>query len=48
MTATETEPVTTGDVVRATRRMQSPWSQGSIDRPIFLSWRRRRLQASYS
>ena len=40
--------LTTGDVVRATRRMQSPWSQGSIDRPIFLSWRRRRLQASYS
>ncbi|HTU10696.1 MAG TPA: caspase family protein [Allosphingosinicella sp.] len=39
--------LTTGDVVRATRRMQSPWSQGSIDRPIYLSWRRRRLQASY-
>ena len=31
--------LTTGDVVRATRRMQSPWSQGSIDRPIFLSGR---------
>jgi uncharacterized caspase-like protein len=40
--------LTTGDVVRATRRMQSPWSQGSIDRPIFLSWRRRRLQRAYS
>ena len=40
--------LTTGDVVRATRRMQSPWSQGSIDRPIYLSWRRRRLQESYS
>ena len=40
--------LTTGDVVRATRRMQSPWSQGSIDRPIYLSWRRRRLQANYS
>jgi len=38
--------LTTGDVLRATRRVQSPWSQGSIDRPIFLSggggWRRRR------
>ncbi|HEV2818724.1 MAG TPA: caspase family protein [Allosphingosinicella sp.] len=35
--------LTTGDVIRATRRVQSPWSQGSIDRPIFLSgWRRRR------
>ena len=40
--------LTTGDVVRATRRIQSPWSQGSIDRPIFLSWRRRRLQRAYS
>jgi len=40
--------LTTGDVVRATRRMQSPWSQGSIDRPIFLSGRRRRAQAAYS
>ena len=39
--------LTTGDVVRATRRMQSPWSQGSIDRPIFLSGRRRREQASF-
>jgi uncharacterized caspase-like protein len=39
--------LTTGDVVRATRRMQSPWSQGSIDRPIFLSGRRRRAQAAY-
>lgn len=39
--------LTTGDVVRATRRMQSPWSQGSIDRPIFLYGPRRRLQASY-
>lgn len=39
--------LTTGDVVRATRRMQSPWSQGSIDRPIFLSWRQRRRQAAY-
>ena len=36
--------LTTGDVVRATRRMQSPWSQGSIDRPIFLSGRGRRVQ----
>lgn len=40
--------LTTGDVVRATRRMQSPWSQGSIDRPIYLSWQRRRLQGAYS
>lgn len=38
--------MTTGDVVRATRRIQYPWSQGSIDRPIFLSGRRRREQAS--
>jgi uncharacterized caspase-like protein len=38
--------MTTGDVVRATRRVQYPWSQGSIDRPIFLSGRRRREQAS--
>lgn len=39
--------LTTGDVIRATRRMQSPWSQGSIDRPIFLSGRRRREQAAF-
>lgn len=39
--------LTTGDVLRATRREQSPWSQGSIDRPIFLSGRRRRQQARY-
>jgi uncharacterized caspase-like protein len=39
--------LTTGDVVRATRRMQSPWSQGSIDRPIFLSGRGRRVQTPY-
>jgi uncharacterized caspase-like protein len=39
--------LTTGDVIRATRRVQSPWSQGSIDRPIFLSGRRRREQASF-
>jgi uncharacterized caspase-like protein len=37
----------TGDVLRATRRVQSPWSQGSIDRPIFLSGRRRREQAAF-
>lgn len=36
--------LTTGDVIRATRRVQSPWSQGSIDRPIFLSGPRRRQQ----
>lgn len=36
--------LTTGDVLRATRRAQSPWSQGSIGRPIFLSGRRRRTQ----
>jgi len=39
--------LTTGDVIRGTRRMQSPWSQGSIGRPIYLSGRRRRLQAAY-
>jgi uncharacterized caspase-like protein len=39
--------LTTGDVVRATHRVQSPWSQGSIDRPIYLSGERRRRQASY-
>lgn len=39
--------LTTGDVLRATRRQQSPWSQGSIDRPIFLSGRRRREQPRY-
>ena len=39
--------LTTGDVIRATRRVQSPWSQGSIDRPIFLSGQRRRRQAAY-
>ena len=38
--------LTTGDVIRATRRAQFPWSQGSIDRPIFLSGRRRRQQTS--
>jgi uncharacterized caspase-like protein len=38
---------TTGDVLRATRRVQSPWSQGSIDRPIFLSGRGRRQQAAF-
>jgi len=36
--------LTTGDVLRATRGAQSPWSQGSIDRPIFLSGHRRREQ----
>lgn len=36
--------LTTGDVLRATRGAQSPWSQGSIDRPIFLSGRRRMEQ----
>jgi uncharacterized caspase-like protein len=39
--------LTTGDVIRATRRVQSPWSQGSIDRPIFLSGWRRRRQGSF-
>lgn len=39
--------LTTGEVIRATRRVQFPWSQGSIDRPIFLSGRRRRQQASF-
>lgn len=39
--------LTTGDVLRATRRVQSPWSQGSIDRPIFLSGRGRRQQAAF-
>ena len=38
--------LTTGDVIRATRRIQSPWAQGSIDRPIFLSGRRRRIQGA--
>jgi uncharacterized caspase-like protein len=40
--------LTTGEVLRATRRRQSPWSQGSIDRPIFLSGPRRRLQSRLS
>ena len=40
--------MTTGDVLRSTRRRQAPWSQGSIDRPIFLSGPRRRLQSSLS
>lgn len=40
--------LTTGEVLRATRRRQSPWSQGSIDRPIYLSGPRRRLQSSLS
>lgn len=39
--------LTTGDVIRATHRLQSPWSQGSIDRPIFLSGPRRRSRASF-
>lgn len=39
--------LTTGDVIRATRRVQSPWSQGSIDRPIYLSGRGRRRQAAF-
>jgi uncharacterized caspase-like protein len=39
--------LTTGDVLRATRRVQSPWSQSSIDRPIFLSGRGRRQQAAF-
>lgn len=29
--------MTTGDVIQATDGQQSPWSQGSIDRPIFLA-----------
>ena len=29
--------LTTGDVIEATGGIQSPWSQGSIDRPIFLA-----------
>jgi uncharacterized caspase-like protein len=37
--------LTTGEVLRATRRRQAPWSQGSIDRPIYLSGPRRRLQS---
>ena len=40
--------LTTGEVLRATRRCQAPWSQGSIDRPIYLSGPRRRLQSSLS
>lgn len=40
--------LTTGEVLRATRRRQSPWSQGSIDRPIYLSGPRRRLQSRLS
>lgn len=40
--------LTTGEVLRATRRRQAPWSQGSIDRPIYLSGLRRRLQSSLS
>jgi uncharacterized caspase-like protein len=39
--------MTTGDVIRATRGAQAPWSQGSIDRPIFLSGHRRREQGSF-
>ena len=39
--------MTTGDVLRATRGQQSPWSQGSIDRPIFLSGHRRREQRNF-
>jgi uncharacterized caspase-like protein len=39
--------LTTGDVIRATHRLQSPWSQGSIDRPIFLSGPRRRRQGGF-
>lgn len=35
----------TGDVRAATRSRQSPWSQGSVDRPIFLSPRKRRSKA---
>lgn len=38
--------LTTGDVRAATRRRQSPWSQGSVDRPIFLSPRRRRTTSA--
>jgi uncharacterized caspase-like protein len=34
--------LTTGDVLAATKRRQSPWSQGSVDRPIFLAARRTR------
>jgi uncharacterized caspase-like protein len=40
--------LTTGEVLRATRRRQAPWSQGSIDRPIYLSGPRRRLQSQLS
>lgn len=40
--------LTTGEVLRTTRRRQSPWSQGSIDRPIYLSGPRRRLQSQLS
>ncbi len=29
--------LTTGDVLAATRQTQSPWAQGSIDRPLFLA-----------
>jgi uncharacterized caspase-like protein len=29
--------LTTGDVLAATGRRQAPWSQGSLDRPIYLS-----------
>jgi uncharacterized caspase-like protein len=39
--------LTTGDVIHATRGRQSPWSQGSIDRPIFLSGHRRREQRDF-
>ena len=39
--------LTTGDVIRATHGAQAPWSQGSIDRPIFLSGHRRREQGSF-
>lgn len=40
--------LTTGEVLRTTGRRQAPWSQGSIDRPIFLSGPRRRLQSQLS
>lgn len=36
--------LTTGDVIAATQRRQAPWSQGSLERPIYLSARRIRQQ----
>jgi len=38
--------MTTGDVIETTNGRQSPWSQGSIDRPIFLAGQPRQRNPS--